>query len=58
MLKITCLGGAVALALIPGSALAAEFQVTRSDDPAFNTCDPGDCSLRGAVVAANTRRRR
>ncbi len=32
---------------------ASAFEVTRTDDPGLNTCEPGDCSLRGAVIAAN-----
>lgn len=39
---------------IAGTAQAATFSVTRADDPAAGTCDPGDCSLREAVLAANT----
>jgi hypothetical protein len=35
------------------SAHAATFTVTRSDDPAPGACDPADCSLREAVIAAN-----
>ena len=35
-------------------AWAAEFTVTRSDDPAPNGCGAEDCSLREAVIAANT----
>jgi len=33
-------------------ARAAEFSVTRTDDTL--TCTPADCSLRGAIIAANT----
>ncbi len=33
-------------------ARADEFTVTRTDDT--TTCTPGDCSLRGAIIAANT----
>jgi CSLREA domain-containing protein len=32
---------------------AATFSVTRTDDPAPDTCLAGDCSLREAVLAAN-----
>jgi RTX calcium-binding nonapeptide repeat (4 copies) len=35
------------------AANAADFTVTRNDDPALNTCKSGDCSLRGAIAAAN-----
>ena len=34
-------------------AQAADFSVTRFDDPAPTGCAPGDCSLREAVVDAN-----
>jgi len=51
--KMTGLAVTLVAALAPAAAHAAEFSVTRADDPAFNDCDPGDCSLRGAVVAAN-----
>lgn len=39
---------------IPG-ALAAEFTVTRTDDPSPDACTSDDCSLREAVIAANNR---
>lgn len=32
---------------------AADFLVTRYDDPASDGCAPGDCSLREAVIAAD-----
>lgn len=32
---------------------AGGFEVTRNDDPAPGGCDPGDCSLREAILAAN-----
>ena len=35
------------------SASAASFTVTRFDDPVPGACDPSDCSLREAVIAAN-----
>src|SRR5262245_27171831 len=51
----------VALALLllalPASLEAATFTVdTTVDDPALKACDdatPNDCSLRGAIIAAN-----
>src|SRR3954451_5991808 len=43
----------VAFSASAATADAAIFQVTRQDDPAPGTCDPGDCSLREAVTAAN-----
>ena len=44
---------AVALALAT-SASAATFKVTRTDDPNPGACKGDDCSLREAVVAANS----
>ena len=35
------------------SLQAAEFTVSREDDPVPDACVPGDCSLREAVIAAN-----
>ena len=35
------------------TAYAASYTVTRGDDPAPDGCNPGDCSLREAVIAAN-----
>lgn len=37
------------------AARAAPLTVTRTDDPAPGACNPGDCSLREAVIAANNR---
>jgi hypothetical protein len=46
-----------ALSLVPVAVHAAQFTVdTTADDPAKTACDdatPDDCSLRGAVTAAN-----
>ncbi len=39
--------------LMAGSLQAATFVVTRGDDPAPDSCQIGDCSLREAVLAAN-----
>src|SRR3954451_13587059 len=46
---------AVALALLPPArpAHAANFVVTRTDDPVPDGCAVGDCSLREAFLAAN-----
>jgi CSLREA domain-containing protein len=46
---------ALALALMPAArpAHAAQFTVTRTDDPAPDGCKPDDCSLREAIIAAN-----
>ena len=35
-------------------ARAGTFTVTRTDDPQPNGCTPADCSLREAIIAANT----
>ena len=45
---------AVVLVSTSGRAHAAEFTVTRNDDPAPNGCLVDDCSLREAIIAANT----
>src|SRR6266511_2278686 len=37
--------------LPPASPAHAAFTVTRTDDT--TTCVPGNCSLRGAIIAAN-----
>ena len=37
------------------AALAADFTVTRTDDPSSRRLPPDDCSLREAVIAANNR---
>jgi RTX calcium-binding nonapeptide repeat (4 copies) len=44
---------AAALAGFAPTADAADFAVTRTDDPAPNGCAAGDCSLREAVIAAS-----
>ena len=44
---------ALALALAAAPLAAADFTVTRLDDPAPDACLPGDCSLREALIAAN-----
>ena len=36
------------------TAYATSYTVTRADDPAPGGCTPTDCSLREAVIAANT----
>ena len=48
-------GVAAALLALAGAphAAAATFSVSRTDDPAPGACQPGDCSLREAVLAAN-----
>ncbi len=37
-----------------GTASSASFNVSRFDDPIPGGCDPGDCSLREAILAANS----
>ena len=45
---------ALALSLaLPCGAHAMDFTVTRFDDPEPDSCEPADCSLREAVLAAN-----
>ena len=48
----TLVAAALALVWIQ-TAAAFDFVVTRVDDPAPDACNPGDCSLREAVIAAN-----
>ena len=52
MLAVTTLAASLAL-LAPGRAEAGAITVTRFDDPVPGACDPGDCSLREAIMAAN-----
>ena len=52
-LDTVALLGAFILALLPAGAGAMDFTITRGDDPAPNGCQPGDCSLREAVMVAN-----
>jgi CSLREA domain-containing protein len=48
-----CALAALLLVLLPSAAQAANFTVTRLDDPAPGACAVNDCSLREAVIAAN-----
>jgi CSLREA domain-containing protein len=50
---ITVLSLVLALLIPVGKVSAATYTVTRFDDPTPGTCDPGDCSLREAISAAN-----
>ncbi len=43
----------IALFTTVSSASAATYKPTRTDDPVPNGCQPRDCSLREAVIAAN-----
>lgn len=50
------LAGAAVLTLLlgaTGTASAQTYTVTRTDDPIPGPCEPGDCSLREALTAAN-----
>ena len=51
--SITVLSLVIALLIPVGKVSAATYTVTRFDDPTPGTCDPGDCSLREAISAAN-----
>lgn len=44
----------VALLLGAATASAQTYTVTRTDDPIPGACEPGDCSLREAVMASNS----
>ncbi len=44
---------AIVAALLGSAASAADFRVTRTDDPAPDGCFFNDCSVREAVMAAN-----
>jgi hypothetical protein len=43
----------IVLLLAAATASAQTYTVTRTDDPIPNTCEPGDCSLREALMASN-----
>jgi hypothetical protein len=43
---------AVLVLVLAAPASAVNFPVTRTDDPAPGSCDPGDCSLREAFAAS------
>jgi CSLREA domain-containing protein len=49
-----CLLLTLAVLLVAPPTYAATFTVTRTDDPPPGSCLPGDCSLREAIIAANT----
>jgi hypothetical protein len=52
-MRTASVGGAVALFCVATSVTAATFTVTRFDDPPPGACQPDDCSLREAAIAAN-----
>ena len=43
----------VALLVCAAAASAETYTVTRTDDPNPGPCEPGDCSLRNALMASN-----
>jgi CSLREA domain-containing protein len=45
---------AAAALAFPAGAAATTWQVTNTTDPGDPGCNPGDCSLRAAITAANT----
>ncbi|MCX7556453.1 hypothetical protein OS187_06410 [Xanthomonadaceae bacterium JHOS43] len=49
----SCFRSILAALLLSPCAYAADFVVTRTDDPVPNGCAPTDCSLREALIAAN-----
>jgi CSLREA domain-containing protein len=57
-LSVACLLALLAMGVAPIHATprtsGATFVVTRFDDRNSGSCNPGDCSLREAVIAANT----
>lgn len=51
---LSCASAVALYALQGASAVTADFIPTRFDDPAPDGCQPTDCSLREAIVAAET----
>src|SRR6476660_4420575 len=53
-LKAIPLGLALLVLLLNAATASAQtYTVTRTDDPIPGACEPGDCSLREAVMASN-----
>lgn len=52
-LKTLPIGLALLALLCAATASAQTYTVTRTDDPNPAPCEPSDCSLRGALAAAN-----
>lgn len=52
-LRRVCLLMLTGICALPLPGTAVDYFVTRYDDPAPSGCNPGDCSLREAVIAAN-----
>lgn len=52
LLFFVCMAALASVMYAP-QARAAEFSVTRMDDPTPDGCAPADCSLREAVIATN-----
>jgi hypothetical protein len=50
----TVTGALTFLLCVTASAAAATYTVTRTDDPNPAPCEPGNCSLRGALMASNS----
>ena len=53
-LLAACLGAVVLLTTASAASAAVTYRPTRTDDPAPNGCKKKDCSLREAVIAADT----
>ena len=51
MARVPLLAALVAVLVLPATASADVFSVTKTTDD--TTCTPGNCSLRGAIAAAN-----
>ena len=45
---------ALAALAFPAAASATVFQVTNTNDPGTGACNPGSCSLRDAIIAADS----
>ena len=54
-LSVSAALAAIAALAFAGPAAAKTYEVTRTSDPNPGACKPRDCSLREAVLAANTR---
>jgi CSLREA domain-containing protein len=50
---LACCFAGIGLFTVASAASAATYKPTRTDDPVPNGCNPKDCSLREAVIAAN-----
>ena len=52
---VITLAAAASVVVWTPSLAGTTFTVTRFDDPGPGPCQPGDCSLREAVMAANAK---